>query len=294
MCKPGQLFRAALLGGALTAFFVVGASAAAPTGAATVEADSLRLREEANTESSILDTAPQGTAVVVLGQAENGWYNVSYGANEGYMSGDYLTFHDSYSGELGHGQVAADGATLNLRSAPNTDSEVLAIIPDETVLELDGVDGSWYLVTYNDLSGYVSGDYISLDIEENATSTGSHAAVGIAKQFLGVPYVYGANGPSSFDCSGFTSYVYRQLGYSLNRTASDQLNNGYAVSKSELQPGDLVFFRYRTSKPASHVGMYIGNGEFIHASTNGYQVRIDQLVSGHYSNVFVGARRIGG
>ena len=113
-----------------------------------------------------------------------------------------------------------------------------------------------------------------------------------AQQFLGVPYVYGGNGPNSFDCSGFTSYVYRHFGYTINRTASTQLSNGYAVSKSELLPGDLVFFRYNTSYPASHVGIYIGGGQFIHASTNNYKVRIDTLLSGHYSNVYLTARRI--
>ena len=82
------------------------------------------------------------------------------------------------------------------------------------------------------------------------------------------------------------------FGYTINRTASTQLSNGYKVSKSELAPGDLVFFRYQTSYPASHVGIYIGNGQFIHASTNGYRVRIDTLMSGHYCNVYLTARRI--
>ena len=104
--------------------------------------------------------------------------------------------------------------------------------------------------------------------------------------------MYGGNGPSSFDCSGYTSYVYRHFGYTLNRTASTQLSNGTSVSKSELQPGDLVFFKYNTSKAASHVGIYIGGGQFIHASTNTYTVKIDDLTRGHYANVCVGARRI--
>lgn len=101
-----------------------------------------------------------------------------------------------------------------------------------------------------------------------------------------------ATAPNSFDCSGFTSYVYRHFGYTCNRTASTQLSNGVSVSKSELQPGDLVFFKYNTSKAASHVGIYIGSGEFIHASTNTYTVKIDNLTYGHYNNVYVGARRI--
>ena len=104
--------------------------------------------------------------------------------------------------------------------------------------------------------------------------------------------MYGGNGPNVFDCSGFTTYVYRQFGYTLNRTATGQLSNGVSVSKSELRPGDLVFFRYNTSKPVSHVGIYIGGGQFIHASTNEYVVRIDNLTYGHYANVYVYGRRI--
>ena len=125
-----------------------------------------------------------------------------------------------------------------------------------------------------------------------SSSSLGQQVVDYAKQYLGCPYVYGGNGPSSFDCSGYTSYVYRHFGYTLNRTASTQLSNGTSVSKSELQPGDLVFFKYNTSKAASHVGIYIGGGQFIHASTNTYTVKIDDLTRGHYANVYVGARRI--
>ena len=116
--------------------------------------------------------------------------------------------------------------------------------------------------------------------------------VDYAKQYLGTPYVYGGNGPNSFDCSGFTKFVYKHFGYTLNRTATDQLSNGVSVSRSDLQPGDLVFFKYNTSKPVSHVGIYIGEGQFIHASTNTYSVKIDSMNSGHYDRVFVYARRI--
>ena len=166
-----------------------------------------------------------------------------------------------------------------------------------------GIDSGWYKInTSGGLSGYVSSDYMVTckdsagsrgddTVAAAATSLGQQVA-DYAKQYLGVPYVYGGNGPNSFDCSGFTSYVYRHFGYTINRTASTQLSNGVSVSKSELQPGDLVFFKYNTYKAASHVGIYIGSGEFIHASTNTYTVKIDNLTYGHYNNVYVGARRI--
>ena len=128
--------------------------------------------------------------------------------------------------------------------------------------------------------------------------TAASASLGVqvveyAKQFLGRPYVWGGNGPNSFDCSGFTKYVYAHFGYTLNRTASAQLSNGVSVSRSELQPGDLVFFyNGRVSTPVSHVGIYVGDGQFIHASTNTYAVQYDSLYSNHYNNTYVYARRI--
>lgn len=109
-------------------------------------------------------------------------------------------------------------------------------------------------------------------------------------QYLGTPYVWGGTTPSGFDCSGFTRYVYKQLGYTLSRTAGQQLGNGYAVSS--LQPGDLVFFdnTYATSAAASHVGIYIGNNQFVHAASGG--VKVTSLSDSYYASRYIGARRI--
>lgn len=288
-----RLLRAALLGTVLTAMCTIGASAAT-LGAGTVTADALRLRSTPAAEGEILATASSGTNVVVLEEAENGWYKVNYNSVEGYMSGEYLDVATKADTDLGYGKVDADGSTLNMRAGASTSFASLCSIPSGTVLELEGIYEGWYKVTYAGNTGYVSSDYITITTEP-ATSTSSalgEQIVALAKQYLGTPYVLGGNGPSSFDCSGFTKYIYAQFGYSLNRTATDQLQNGVSVSRSELQPGDLVFFKYNTSKPVSHVGIYIGNGEFIHASTNRYMVQIDQMNTGHYANVYVYARRI--
>ena len=105
------------------------------------------------------------------------------------------------------------------------------------------------------------------------------AIVACAEKYLGTPYVYGGNGPNSFDCSGFVKYVFKECGYSINRTASTQLSNGVSVAKSELQPGDIVFFRNKgDSHAASHVGIYVGGETFIHASSDTYQVEYSSLV----------------
>ena len=295
MIKPSHLLRAAVLGTVFTAMFTVGSSAAT-LGAGTVTADALRLRDTPAAEGEILATASGGTSVVVLEDTGNGWYKVNFNTVEGYMSSEYLTVSPPADAALGYGLVDTDGSSLNMRAAAGTSYDTVASIPGGTVLELEGVDNGWYKVTYSGKTGYVSSDYITITTEPDATETASSdlgaQIVAYAEEYLGTPYVLGGNGPNQFDCSGFTKYVYSHFGYTLNRTATDQLQNGVSVSKDELQPGDLVFFKYRTSKPVSHVGIYIGNVGFIHASTNRYVVQIDQMESGHYANVYVYARRI--
>lgn len=112
--------------------------------------------------------------------------------------------------------------------------------------------------------------------------------VSYAMQFLGRPYVYGAEGPNAFDCSGFTQYVYKHFGIYLPRTAYGQRSVGVPVSKDDLAPGDLVLF----SRP-DHVGIYIGGGQFIHASSGAYKaICISSLNSSSYSRRYIGARRV--
>jgi cell wall-associated NlpC family hydrolase len=114
---------------------------------------------------------------------------------------------------------------------------------------------------------------------------GNSTVVDIAMRYLGIPYVYAGADPSGFDCSGFTMYVYAQVGISLPHNAAMQFGMGTPVSYDQLQPGDLVFFY-----GLGHVGMYIGDGNFIHAPHTGDVVKISPL-AGHYASVFDGARR---
>jgi peptidoglycan DL-endopeptidase CwlO len=111
-------------------------------------------------------------------------------------------------------------------------------------------------------------------------------AVGIAMQYLGTPYVYGGASPSGFDCSGFVMYVYAQLGVSLPHNAAAQFGYGTPVDRSQLQPGDLVFFN-----GLGHNGIYVGGGSFIHSPHTGDVVKISSL-SGWYASTWVGARRL--
>jgi cell wall-associated NlpC family hydrolase len=110
--------------------------------------------------------------------------------------------------------------------------------------------------------------------------------VGIAMQYLGIPYVYGGASPSGFDCSGFVMYVFAQIGVSLPHNAAAQYGYGMPVSRDQLQPGDLVFFN-----GLGHVGIYIGGGQFIHSPHTGDVVKISSI-SGWYSSTWVGARRL--
>ena len=301
MSFSSKLIRTSVLSAALSALCVVSASAAS-LGIGTVSADALRLRKGANTSSAILATAAKGDNVVVLEDAGNGWYKVDFQTVEGYMSASYLTVAQTADVTIGYGLVKTGGSSLNVRSGPGTGYGKLFSLNDGAVVTITGISSGWYKISYNGKTGYVSSDYM-VTCKDSAGSRGDASAapassslgqqvVDYAKQFLGKPYVYGASGPNSFDCSGFTSYVYKHFGYTLNRTATGQLSNGTAVSRSDLRPGDLVFFKSGGSKPVSHVGIYVGNGQFIHASTNTYSIRYDSLTSGYFSNTYVYARRI--
>lgn len=238
-----------------------------------------------------------------------GWYKVVHNGTTGYMSADYLVVTANAEGEtisdeagmtdLGNGKVTLQSGYLNIRAEASTLGAKLGAIPNGAVVALsEHVDG-WYLVTYGEITGYVSGDYITVTTESvSSVKEGVSGAdiVAKAKLYLGCPYVYGSAGPKGFDCSGFTSFIYKQFGFSINRTASTQLNhNGVSVDRANLQPGDLVFFRdYSCAKSASHVGIYIGDGQFIHASSSRSKtgVKISSLSEDWYANRYVGAKRI--
>ena len=130
----------------------------------------------------------------------------------------------------------------------------------------------------------------SLGYYSTTVSSAGQAVVDYAMNFLGTPYVWGGSAPGGFDCSGLCWYVYKQMGYTLNRVANDQMNNGTYVSMGDLQPGDLVFFG--SGGYAGHVGIYVSDGNFIHAPQTGDYVKISNLYTTNYGNRFLGGRRI--
>ena len=280
-----------------------------------VSGTDVRVRSGAGTGYDILKTLDKGTLVELTVQ-EGDWYRISYDGARGYIASQYVTRYDSATGLSGAGKVTAD--VLNIRSAPKSGSTSLGTASHGAVLTVTGIEGSWFAVSYNGVSGYVASQYVLIcspstadtsapeTPEETPTETPDETPadnpaatvsgseiVSLAQQYLGVPYVYGGSSPSGFDCSGFTMYIFAQVGVKLPHGATSQLSYGASVSRSELQPGDLVFFQ-DYGAVASHVGIYIGGDQFIHASSssgNSRCVTISSLTETYYANHYLTARR---
>lgn len=304
-----------ILAGTMT----IGVSAASgnlTTHLGSVAASSLRLRAKPSTSSATLDYAYMGDYVNILGKSGS-WYLVEFNLTRGYMHQDYLTTHNRRNAELGYGSVTA--SRVNVRSGPGTSYSSLTRANQGDKAYIIGFNNQWFKVIYGDYIGYIRSDYLKMTeipyenrdskkeplFFENGKSTGitpSASAlnggssirsqiVANAKKYIGVPYLWGGTTPKGFDCSGYVQYVLRQSGISLPRTTTEQYKVGTYVSKSNLQPGDLVFLQNTYRKGISHVGIYIGDGKMIHASSS-KGVTISNLSSSYYVEHYYGARRV--
>ena len=179
---------------------------------------------------------------------------------------------------------------LNVRVSPTTDSDIVTQLPAGSNVDIIYADNGWYNIKMeNGVTGFVSASFIK---KGSQTNTDGKKIVDEALKHVGKTYTYGASGPNAFDCSGFSSYVYRQVGYSLPHSSNTQGTMGSYVSKDLLSPGDLVFFSNRSDRSINHVGIYIGNNNFVHAATTSKGVRVDSLTSNYYVNHYVTARRV--
>ena len=303
--SASKVLSAAVVTGALVCTMVATTFAAElSSGVGTVTASALKLRAEASTTSACLTLLPKGTSVVVEDDSIAGWYKVNHEGVTGYLSSEYVSFSISGSAKLGNGKVT--GNDVNVRSAASTSASRLGSLNKGDVVAVTGIDNGWYKISFNGKTGYVRSDYMTIT-KEALSSRGTEAAaasaasskgseiVAYAKQYLGVKYVYAGASSKGFDCSGYTMYVMKHFGYNLPHTATGQMGYGTSVAKSALQPGDLVFFcdpSRSGGKAASHVGIYIGSNQFIHASSGGGKVQIDSLSKAYYAKYYVGARRL--
>lgn len=263
---------------------------------------SVNLRSEANTSSSILAELKNGTAVTVVSTA-NGWCKVTCSGKTGYIKQDYVSTTGSASNNTsastGTAAVVKCSSTVNFRSAASTSSTILGELKNGTAITVLSTSNGWSKVSYAGKTGYISADYLvtaSSGISPSNTaasvsiSAKRQSVLNYAAQFLGVPYVYGGSTPSGFDCSGFTSYVFKNTVGSIPRVAQAQYDATTRVSRDDLLPGDLVFFGSSTSS-ISHVGIYVGSNQFIHAPSTGDVVKYSSL-TGSYATRYQGAGRV--
>ncbi len=209
----------------------------------------------------------------------------------------------SYADEIQTGTVSA--SVLNLRSDPGTSSKVIGNMTRGDKLSILESSGDWIKVKTSDGEiGWAFSRYVALSKDSDAntsekqsenTTDLSEKIVKFSKTLLGTEYVYGGTTPKGFDCSGFVQYVFKNFDISLERVASSQATQGRDVSSRDLSAGDLVFFDTDGGHNSiSHVGIYIGSGQFIHAASGSStrKVIISDITSGYYANNFMKARRV--
>lgn len=262
--------------------------------------------------------------------AENGeGYIVSECVTEKKEEAEYAAMqYDHYK----KAKVLSFANGVNVRAEASKESNAITQLDDETDIVVISGEGDYIKIAYGSAydTGYIintavdfTGEWVEKthvaevqqkaaeerEAEEQArrraailglpetsvspkpvSSTGGQAIVDTAMQYLGVPYVWGGTSPYGFDCSGLVQYVCRANGIRVNRVAADQRNNGYYVSRDSLLPGDLVFFA--NSGGIHHVGIYVGNGNMIHAPQTGDVVKVSSIETPYRINQYAGAVRV--
>ena len=238
----------------------------AELGYGRVTATRVNIRSGPGTGYKVIDGASKDALCYIIG-LNDGWYKIIFGDSIGYMRSDYLELTE-YPYEN--------------RRSPNTpkffrNGKSIGIAPSASA-----IGGN----TSNNGTNKPSGD-----AGGNGSSIGGQAIVNKATEYLGVPYVYGGASPSGFDCSGLVYYVLKHFGLSPARTPEALYSQGRSVNKADLQPGDIVFFANTGGTGITHVGIYAGNGQFIHSPNSRSTVSYASLTSGYWAEHYYGARR---
>ena len=274
----------------------------------------LNLRKGPGTSYSVIRTLSKGTAVTVH-SSSNGWSKISVNGVEGYVSTSFLSSTNPSTNSSTSNETTSTPTTtmyvtpdagLNLRKGPGTSYSVIKTLSKGTAVTVHSSNNGWSKVSVNGVEGYVSTSYLSstkpsTSGSSSSSSSNSSTSVSVDKvldfahQQLGKPYVWGAQGPNSFDCSGLIYYVYKNAAnITLPRTSVEQSKFGTTVSKSNLKAGDLVFFD--TNGPnngaVSHVGIYAGGGQLIHASSSNKKIVKVNMETSYWNNTYVVAKRV--
>ncbi len=214
-----------------------------------------------------------------------------------------MTASPSFADDInGVGEIHA--SKLNVRAEPDTGADIIGALYDGDNIDIiTKTNKTWYKISLGGKVGFVHADYVEAS-RHAVVKTGvkeqsaegrikGEKVVEAAKEYLGVNYVWGGASPLGFDCSGLVYYVYGQFDVKLYRVAADQAKNGMEVNPDYLMPGDLVFFWNKESySEINHVGIYVGDGNFIHAPSTGDVVKISSLSESYFKKTFYKARRI--
>ena len=250
-----------------------------------ITGEKVNFRKESSTDSDVIEELEIGSKIKVL-EANEDWMKVKKGDEEGYIRSFYVSEEAPV--------IEVEEPVVNNTQTSNTQNNSTQNNRTQSSTSTSNSNSST-----NSSNGQAQKPVKKPAQENNssynppASSTSSvQAVLNLAYSKIGSPYVWGAEGPNSFDCSGFTSYVFRNAaGVSIPRTSSAQSGYGRTVSKSNLQAGDLVFFN-TSGKGVSHVGIYVGGGNMIHSPSSGKTVSVTSINSSYYSSRFVTAKRV--
>ncbi|SDB09943.1 C40 family peptidase [Eubacterium oxidoreducens] len=241
--------------------------------------DYINIRKKASKESDIAGRLEKDAACEII-KTSGSWTKIKSGDVTGWVKSKYLLTGDAAkerAEEVAKTVATVNTKTLNIRTKKSTDSSIVAQVGEDTELKVLKEGSKWIKVKYDGEKGYVSAEYVtvSVELEDALTATEVEYGEGVsdvrsalvqyALQFVGNPYVWGGTSlTNGCDCSGFTMRILGSYGVGLPHSSSAQSNYGTRISASKAQPGDLFF--YGSGSSISHVAIYIGNGQIVHAS----------------------------